>query len=157
MAEAPLVYRRLPGRSGGFSGSSSLWQGPDHLLLVNSSVIGERYRRFFFADIQAIIMRQTARRFVINVILLTLSAGTFSLVYFTGGNPAVSGTFVGCWLLFALVNSALGPTCETSIQTAVRTERIPSLVRLRKARKVLARIQPLIHEAQSAVEFARVS
>ena len=42
----------------------------------------------------------------------------------------------------------LGTTCRCLIRTAVQTEELPSLRRVRNADKVLARIRPLIESAQ---------
>ena len=43
----------------GFStsgGYASLWQGKDHLLSIDSSGYTEEYKRFYYRDIQAIII-----------------------------------------------------------------------------------------------------
>ena len=47
--------RKLPGRRRGFLFGSSVWMGPDHLLLVKSARFREDYKRFYFRDIQAIV------------------------------------------------------------------------------------------------------
>jgi hypothetical protein len=161
MADAPLVFKKLPGTGGGALGRSTLWEGPDHLLLVNSWPAGESYRRFFFTDIQAIAIRRTARRMIVNFALLFLvliSVGP--LLYFGGDNEGAQGTaliFGIVWLVFLSLNSLLGPTCEAHIQTAIQTEKIASMRRLRTALRVLGRIQPHILAAQPAAEAAPVA
>jgi hypothetical protein len=49
---------------------------------------------------------------------------------------------------FLVVNWLRGPTCKCFFQTAVQAEKLPSLNRLRKAHRVIARIRPLIENAQ---------
>ena len=154
MADAPVIYKKLPGVGSGALARHRLWEGPDHLLVVTSWPSGEGYRRFFFRDIQAIVIRQTPRRMGVNIalfILALLTAGPF-LIF--GENDAwiAAAVIGGFWLLFIIINTLLGPSCETRIQTAVQTESITSLVRLRIALKVLGRIQPHIVEAQRSVE-----
>ncbi len=67
MPKAPKDYTRLPGRGlryGGFRLFSraicTLWMGADHLLLVDRTGYTESYKRFYFADIQAIVVRRTS-------------------------------------------------------------------------------------------------
>ena len=50
-----------------------------------------------------------------------------------------------------LINLALGPTCACHIRTAVQTERLSALNRVRTARKFIARVEPLIAAAQDVV------
>src|SRR5882724_2221817 len=49
-------FRRLKIGGAGLAGVSSLWLGPDHLLVVEIAGITEKYRRFYFRDIQAVIV-----------------------------------------------------------------------------------------------------
>ena len=60
-APGAVPYRRLPGRGRTPLGSHSLWIGEDHLLLVELRGFTETYRRFYFRDVQAIILRRTDR------------------------------------------------------------------------------------------------
>ena len=151
MPDTPLTYQKLPGTGSGALARHRLWEGPDHLLVVTSWPTGEGYKRFFFRDIQAIVIRQTARRLVVNIVLFVLALLTAGPWLFVDGGSAwiASAIIGGFWLIFILANTLLGPTCETRIQTAIQTESITSLVRLRTALKVLARVQPHIVAAQA--------
>jgi hypothetical protein len=161
MADAPLVFKKLPGTGGGALGRSTLWEGPDHLLLVNSWPAGESYRRFFFTDIQAIAIRRTPRRMIVNFVLLLFAALTVAPCLYAASyndSAGVVALILGiAWLVFLSLNSLLGPTCEAHIQTAIQTEKIPSMRRLRTALRVLGRIQPHILAAQPAAEMAPVA
>ena len=143
---------------------SSLWLGDDHILFVESSGFTETYKRFYFRDIQAITMRQTAKRGVWNWFL---SVGVVMCLIFCdfkslfAGDPGV-GTMV--LLLFAalfgvplLINSLLGSTCACQLRTAVQTEDLPSLCRVRQTRKLLHKIRPLIAAAQGQLTAEEVS
>ena len=68
-------YIRLPGRGSvneGFftsaSGKSRLFLGKDHLLRVNSNGWTENYRRFYFTDIQAVVVSLTNWRLIWNIV-----------------------------------------------------------------------------------------
>lgn len=154
MADAPITYKKLPGTGSGALARHRLWEGPDHLLMVTSWPTGEGYKRFFFRDIQAIVIRQNARRMVMNIVLFILALLTAGPFLIFGENDAwiAAAVIGGFWLLFIIINTLLGPSCETRIQTAIQTESITSLVRLRTSLKVLARVQPHIIAAQAEPE-----
>jgi hypothetical protein len=131
-----------------------LWLAPDHLLSVCNQGYFEDYKRFYFRDIQAITLRQTCRGLVISGLLGTVALA-FGAVALYGQMKAWDG--VGVWvlaghatafLLFLLINMAMGPTCVCTLRTAVQTERLYSLIRVRKALRALR----LIREAVDAVQ-----
>jgi hypothetical protein len=47
-----------------------------------------------------------------------------------------------------MANLILGRTCRCFLRTAVQTEQLPPLDRVRRAQKVFARLRPLIAAAQ---------
>jgi hypothetical protein len=176
MAEAsPVQYVRLPGSGSSRRGAQwisvarlncRLWLGDDHLLQVESAGgYSENYKRFYFRDIQAIVIRKTKNWFAWNVVLAFLTASALILVLstmpktppsrWTGGEIA-GGVFLGMIVavfgLLFLINFLNGPTCSCRLKTAVHEEELPSLRRYRRAVKVLARIKPLIETAQGSLK-----
>ncbi len=161
MAE-PARYRKLPGPGIGFGVVSfvTLWQGENHLLQVTSWPSGESYRRFFYRDIQAIVLRRSKGRMRTNIVLGILAsllvlglaiafATSGGLDALTDGFPIFCEIVLGICLLWMAVNSLLGPTCTMHIQTAIQFERLPTVRRERGARKLLARLEPLVTAAQA--------
>lgn len=135
---------------------SSLWLGADHLLGIDSNGFTETYKRFYFRDIQAVTLRRTRRRLVWNCLL-----GVLVMLFVAGWGFATAVSRDTRWeeilpwvvitLVLAiplLINSLLGPTCVCQLRTAVQTEELPSLCRLRKTRKILNRLRPLIAASQ---------
>jgi hypothetical protein len=156
-----IHYRRLTrarARSAfavAFQSRASLWLGPDHLLDVNSSGYSETYKRFYFRDIQAVIMRETRRRTVWNVILVVPIIGCLAELLTGLASTPGNRTATIVWLIFSviflvpfLINNILGTTCACHLRTAVQIEELPSLCRVRKTRRVLEKIRPLIIAAQ---------
>jgi len=150
MAQKYKEYRKLPGLKKGFMvGRHTLWQGSDHLLQVYSRLGIEDYKRFYFSDIQAIITRKTRIGRIQNAILggfiflFTLAAISFEQgwsLFFTVAD--------GVMLLFLLLNLLKGPTCETRLLTAVQTEKLHSLNRVKSTFKVMDRLRASIEAIQ---------
>jgi hypothetical protein len=129
---------------------ASLWVGKDHLLCIDTNGYTETYKRFYFRDIQAVILRKTVEWHIISVIL-SLIVGGFGLIALLGGNAAVAwifGTIAGLFGLLLLLNIIGGPTCSFHMRTAVQVEHFPSISRVRVARRMLTRLRPLIASAQ---------
>lgn len=147
----------------------SLLLGDDHLLQVESERgFIEQYKRFYFRDIQAIILRKNSRFLVGNLIFTTLFflvlavAAAFLPNSFTNASwdrllnePAeflgviLLGVFGALIIILWVVHIVGGNTCICHIQTAVQMEELPSLFRIARARRVLGRLRPLILQAQT--------
>jgi hypothetical protein len=144
-----------------FMSRTSLWLGNDHLLFVDSSGYTETYKRFYFRDIQAITTQQTERDRVWSIVLGIAFIFCLFIILFTQpkGSPAgwsggemageiVLGGLMAVIVLLFLINFFFSPTCKTFLHTAVQTEELPSLCRVRQTRNVLEKIRPLIAAAQ---------
>lgn len=159
-----LTRERMPRRFAIVSvGRVSLWLGSDHLLLVERNGYTESYKRFYFRDIQAITIQKTPRRTVWNAIL----AVPFAICLFgfivsitaprnTAG-MVTSSIFLAIFLTPILINNIRGTACGCQLRTAVQTEELGSVSRVRQAHKVLAKIRPLIVAAQGQFTAEEVS
>ena len=153
MAKKEKEYHKLPGTKKGFLiGKYALWQGGDYLLHVYSRVGVEDYKRFYFSDIQAIITRKTITGKVQNVVLgFLLLLFTVPAILNDGGWSAFWAALGGVLLILVLINLYRGPTCETKLLTAVQTEKLHSLHRLKNAVKVMNRLRSNIQSAQGTL------
>lgn len=163
---AEIEYRRVPGRGSRrgnwFAGSrviSYLYQGPDHLLLINRTGFEEEYRRFYFSDIQSIVLRRTRDALIGNVTCFALG---LPMLGFGVSVSDVAGritllVLAGICLALGLLNLALGPTCICHMRTAVQIEELPSIRRLRKGRKFLQMVSPWIGQVQGTLTAEELS
>ena len=157
MTPPPEKYRRLPGRGNRLGGVAALvvarrtrlWLGSDHLLAVDSQWFTEEYRRYYFADIQSIVLRRTTTGRTISLALAvpTLLALIGAIL---GADEVRVGFAVITLVLGAIlmVHIGQGPTSVCHLRTAVQLEEMPTLRRWRRARRVLDRLRPLILAAQ---------
>jgi hypothetical protein len=147
-----------------FVSRSSLWLGKDHLLCIDSGGYSESYKRFYFRDIQAISILRTDRHqwwnailgfivFVFFIFAIGVAPKTPFARWSDGqiAGEAVLGGVMGLCLLLLLVNFLLGPACNCFLRTAVQSEELSSLNRVRRARKALERIRSLIVAVQGEV------
>ena len=144
-------YKRLPGAANTWTGYHRLWLAADHVLEVRTTTVNEGYRRYFFADIQAVTLRRTSLGLYLNMVFgaLLLAFGLVALQVPVPGSYVVLGLGTP-FLILLLANVILGPTCVTHIRTAVQNERVPALSRVRTTTRFLGRVRPLILEAQPA-------
>lgn len=152
MDSQPNPYRRLPGTGSGAFETVRLYQAADHLLQVSSSGFIETYRRFYFRDIQAIVVHETVKGRNWNAVWTFLGA-LCVIAALQVGNPAaiVWWSVAGIFLLLLILNIAGGPTCVCQIRTAVQTRPLPSLGRLRRAVRIIAQLRPHLEAAQGAL------
>jgi hypothetical protein len=135
-----------------------LWLAKDHLLHIRDANYTESYKRFYFKDIQAIVISTTHIGKFRNILFgaIAVMIGTFAaLGYITwewdiAGVGVVAGVAV-LFVLLLLLNVWRGPTCQCILHTGVHTESIKALDRFRKAQRVLRRLQPLIEAAQGGL------
>lgn len=162
-------YQRLKAGTRSMLGQSSYWLGSNHLLVVEVSNYVERYRRFYFRDVQAILVQHSQRRFWWNL-ALGIALAVALLIFLILAFPAMQRGFnnadyfiLGAWLAtallfttFLLVNTLRGPTCAVYLRTAVQTQKLPGLSRQRNAEAFVATLQPLIAMAQNQYPAAPV-
>jgi len=146
-------YLRLPGKHKDLMGNYyHLWRAHDHLLSISYRFGDEYYKRFYYKDIQTIIIRKTMMGKVQNWILCGMAVLFGVMGFFTGEIGAWTfGSLVLMTALLLPINVLRGPTCETQIQTAVQKEKLKSLKRLKTAVKALNIIKKPIEQAQGVI------
>ncbi len=149
------TYQRLKGKGRGFLTYQchTLWRGPDHLLWVERGFSTERYKRFSYKDIQAIVISRTRKGQIWNIIL-SLFFVFFALLTWLGFETDHPGITIfqmimaAAFLVPLVINTICGPTSRVHMQTAVQMEQLPSLNRLRTAQRVVNQIKALIEGDQ---------
>jgi hypothetical protein len=143
IASTSWFSRFLPGMR------SSLYVTDDHLLLATQMVMFEKYHRFFFSDIEAIIAAKSNRWIWASVAwAICIPLG---MLWYLGRNNwcYVVGA---CWIVFAggilIWNLLAGPTYVVKIQTAAQTRRLKAVERAHKYEAFSTIVVPLIMAEQ---------
>jgi hypothetical protein len=150
VAETRQNYHKLPGRRRGFVFSASLWAGADHLLSVKSARFQEQYKRFYFRDIQAIVVTKSPR-WVVSTPVFAGAALLLTAVLIVRMLLPVLTDWL--WLLLAALTGAwiyvsAAQSCTCRMYTAVSREDLPSIYRMWTARKALAELEQRIAQVQ---------
>jgi hypothetical protein len=155
MAAAKMKYKRVPGGRRGFFRRVSLWLGDDHLLAVTGWRFTEDYKRYYYRDIQALVLART-RRWAVTLpwFVVAWCLAIFALAAQAGSVARLPEVF--WYLLLALALAwlfvSLKASVRCSIQTAVSREELPSILRLWSAQRALRTVADRIAQAQGALE-----
>jgi len=132
-------FIRLPARRWGLLRRASVWDAGEYLLSVSGTSFAERYRRFYYRDIQTIVVQKGLRLGSIGAMMLAFLC-TLAMVQWHWEIPLL-------WLAW-LVYANIWRSCRVFVYTAVSSEELPAVYRRRSAARVLPKILNKIAEAQ---------
>lgn len=150
MSKAQKPYKRLSGT--GFINSNRIYTGAGHVLSVTTTLFSEDYMRFYYRDIQAVIIRKTVGGKIFNLVFaILLIIFCIPALRLDGGWSGFFFFMAALFLLLLLINLLRGPTCVCHIRTPIQTVRLRALNRIRKANRAMSRLRPLIEGAQGSL------
>jgi hypothetical protein len=123
------TYQKIPGVGTGRLGLQALvrnrlYQGPDHLLVIQSTGYAEEYRRIFYRDVRYIDIRKSPSQ-AWQALVSGLFIAFFGLMLFV--MPwVVDAVLMAPFVVWFLVNLALGPTVACYVHTHVQSLRVPA-------------------------------
>jgi hypothetical protein len=150
------IYSAIPGVGTGRFGlqlavRSRMYQGPDHLLVIQSTGYTEEYKRIFYRDIRFVEIRPNRRRLWTGLIFAVIIGLLALLLYLV---PLVAGlTFMAPFAIVFLINLARGPTCDCYVTTGVQTLKIPTPRRRGKVARFIAFVREKA-DAPAAAELS---
>jgi hypothetical protein len=142
-----IKYTKLSRRSGSAASHHRMWKGPDHLLVVKEFGCAEEYKRFYFNDIQAVVIVRTAK-YTLWAILLPVLALFLVGFMFSAENSTFLEWLLGIVVVAWLIHLAMGPTCKCWLQTGINKERLLMYGRVFAANRFWKRIEPDLSAAQ---------
>jgi hypothetical protein len=143
IASTGWISRLLPGTRSG------LYLGSDHLLHATQILLFEKYRRLYFADIEAITFCKSNRWIWFSAVWGFCLAAS-PLWYFGRTTWCYIAGAIFClgFGVLLLSNLLAGPTYVVAVQTAAQLRRLKPLERERKLAKFQELVTPLILAAQ---------
>ncbi len=151
MARKPKTYQKLVRRRGGVGTYFTLWLASDHVLQVEANMMTESYQRVWLRDVQGIFVRPSRESRWATCVGLGLLVLFVALALMTGATMApVYWVFSGLSVIVLLYGLFFARSCHFHVVTAVRRTEWSNVARRRQARKLIARLEPLIREAQRA-------
>jgi hypothetical protein len=126
-----------------------LYQGADHLLLIQSTGFTDDYRRLYYRDIGCVVVRVTQRRDIISIVLIALVGLILLLRLANAPWVVLVGLCIPPLVLF-VINLVRGPTCTCYITTRVQTVEVPTPQRLSKAPRLIEFLRTKLAESTDA-------
>ena len=154
--------RKLPGTTPSlrrrYGMRAILWLDDTQLIQESMRAYTQEIHRFALADIQTIQFRRTPRGLIYNLILAVPCVALLILVATTGNDRTMSfgdrvafGSIAAFFAVFLLVNLLRGPPCRATLTTALGSQPLPSLSRVRAAQRALALIAGNVAAIQGAL------
>ncbi len=161
MTPKAIDYKKFSGKKRNFIGTDRIWIGPDHLLMVESTGVSERYKRFFFKDIQAIRILKTKTWLfrLIFVSILFLLTGALGAWAWRGNSQeiVVFPALICLVFLYYLIRLLIkGPSCECWIYSSVQKEKIKSVTSVKSGKKLLELLIPQIEALQGTLPAEKI-
>lgn len=155
MSTGTQKYRKLPASARDSFGSWQLWHNDTELLLVRCSFVDEKYSRFFFNDIEAIVTVGNRSRLwwavgLAPIVLLLVLVLVNSLQTNDPGENAGFGILLAAFLAGLLTNTLGSQRCKTFVRVSGQWHPLPAVRTVYKAQRVMKKIEPLITLAQTA-------
>ncbi len=151
-----IDYQRVPGQSRHrfLSGQTILLHGEDHLLLTSIEMASELYRRFYYRDIEAIIVRPARGRTWGNIAFVIAMLPIVSFMVLAAGSSFAPVTYalvvpLAALIILTILHNVHGAHCRTVLQTRVQTANLTSLNRIRHTEKAIAFIAEHAWTAQA--------
>lgn len=143
-------FRKIKIKSRGVGGSATYWLGPDHLLIVTQDGYNERYRRIYYRDIQAVVIRRTSTWIWITVVLIGILI-VMGLLPLTSGDVFglwFGGINLGIWTTFLILHLVGGPSCGCRLVTAVQNRDLPHINHWKQASRLVGELQAEVNRVQ---------
>lgn len=132
-------------------GNTTWYVSEDCLLAAKLMMYTVDYRRFYFRDLESVVVWPSRfwllRPLVPGALLATLGAWLWYSV-----NSIAGQIFCGLAAAWVLLEMALGPTARSRIRTTGASVDLPLVTRTRRASKVLAKIDAAVRASRVTVE-----
>ncbi len=146
-------YSKLTKRCRRLLSISQLWLAKDHIILIEEASASQSYRRFYFKDIEGIVLGDSSLHivyFILSIAIIPILARIFSALEMFGESSSriISLIILGFFLLLGIYQFIAGRISNLSIQTKNGPYKLPIRFRQRKMKKLVDKITPLIYQYQ---------
>jgi hypothetical protein len=148
MARKPKLYQKLVRRRGGIGTYFSLWLASDHVLQVEANMMTEHYQRVWFRDVQGFFIRPSREARWVTWASLGLLGVFITFALISEMLAPMFWVFGSLTFIVLLYGLFLARSCHFHVVTAVQRTEWSNVARHRQARKLIARLEPLIRDAQ---------
>jgi hypothetical protein len=140
------AFRKIS-RVGSLTGGTKWHLSEDCLLAAKRTMYTVEYRRFYLRDLESIVV-WPSRLWLWRLVIPGVLFAALSVAFWQWVDSTVGAIFGGVGLAWAALELALGPTAGSRIRTTGASVDLPLVARMRRARKVLAKIDAAVRAAR---------
>lgn len=146
-------YTKLSKRCGSIVSLAQLWAGKDHIMLVEESMVTQSYRRFYFKDIEGLLIKLSSRHIWYLISFLALAGILARIAESTEGFETAGLMFlwiliIGSFILGAIWQLIAGKFSTLLVQTKNGPYKFPIRLRYSKMKRLVNKLIPLIKDQQ---------
>lgn len=140
------AFRKIS-RVGSLTGGTKWYLTDDCLIAAKRVMYAVEYRRFYFGDLESIMVWPN-RLWPLRLIIPAATLAAIGVFFWLWMNAVAGEIFVGMGLAWALLELALGPTAKSRVRTTGSSVDLPVVQRTRRAPTVLAEIDEAVRASR---------
>ena len=144
------AFRKIS-RVGTLTGGIRWYLNEDCLLAAKRMMYAVEYRRFYLRDLEYIVV-WPSRLWLLRVIIPALLLVALGVSLWQWASSTAGEIFSGVGLAWVALELVLGPTAGSRIRTTGASVDLPLVKRMRRAHKVLAKIDATVQATRGVIE-----
>ena len=148
-------FRKIS-RVGSLTGGTRWYLSDDCLLAAKRTIYVVEYRRFYFRDLESIVV-WPSRLWLWRVIIPAIVLAAIGASLWVWANSTAGEIFIGIGVTWIVLELMLGPTANSHVRTTGVTVELPVVKRTRRASKVLNKISAAVRATRDISVQANIS
>jgi hypothetical protein len=147
-AEALMTsaFRKIS-RVSSLTGGTKWYLSEDCLLAAKRMMYAVEYRRFYFRDLESVVV-WPSRLWPLRLAIPAMVLAAIGASFWVWVNVTAGEIFIGMSLAWVLLELALGPTARSRVRTTGSSVDLPLVQRTRRAAKVLEAIDEAVRASR---------
>jgi hypothetical protein len=142
------AFRKIS-RVTSLTGGTKWYLSEDCLLAAKRMMYAVEYRRFYFRDLESVVV-WPSRLWPLRLIIPAAVLAAIGASFWVWVNATAGEIFVGMGVAWVILELALGPTAKSRVRTTGSSVDLPLVQRTRRAAKVLEAIDEAVRASRDA-------
>jgi hypothetical protein len=138
------------------TGGTKWYLSEDCLLAAKRVMYAVEYRRFYFRDLES-IMVWPSRLWPLRLMIPAAALGAIGAAFWLWMNVTAGEIFIAVGLAWVILELALGPTAKSRVRTTGSSVDLPLVQRTRRAPEVLEAIDEAVRASRDVASQSAIS